>query len=730
MDYSAANKLFFEESRENVTKVETCLLFLEDNPQDQETINELFRAVHTIKGSSGMFGYEDIMHFTHVFETIYDCVRHNEVEVSDDLISVSLEANDHVTSLLDFFEKEGNESKITDELAKAGEKILVKLNHFNKESASVDKENAGEEKNISENEKIDEIKDRVENKYWHISIRFFESTFKDGFDPFSFLNYLLKEGEIISLLTIKDNIPDIDNYDPENCYLGFEIVYDTELDKTAIADVFEFVEDDCSLKILPPRSSLDHYIALINNVEESKDLIGEILVQSGALTEAELAMALEKQAEHKEEQVPIGEIIVDERMTRPKLVETAVNKQKENRQKSESKKRSMRIDVTKIDHLIRFVGELVIASANLKQLSEKKENRDFEEVSNSISRLVEEIRERTMNVRMVQIGETFATFKRVVRDLSRSMNKDVDLEISGGETELDKNLVELIQDPIMHLVRNSIDHGFESKEERVALGKPESGKIGLNAYYESGSVVIEVSDDGRGLNREKILEKALANGIIEEGVELSDKAVWDLIFAPGFSTAQEVSSVSGRGVGMDVVKNNVESLRGMIDIETEAGEGTIIRMHLPLTLAIIDGFLIKVEEMHYIVPLEMVVECIDITEEINLDRKAGDFFSVRGEIIPFVTLSELFKTNKNSEEKYEGDSIIIVKYARKSAGLLVDQLLGKFQAVIKPLGKLFKNLNWISGATILGDGSVALILDIPRLINHVQETKAKDMVKK
>lgn len=745
MDHNAANKLFFEESRENMKKVESCLLHLEDNPEDKDSINELFRNVHTIKGSSGMFGFDVIMQFTHAFETLLDKVRHDEISISDKIISVSLDANDHIELLFDFYEK--NYGELPEEITTQGNELLKEINVLSGETSleHEEVENIEDDKEVDENEKQqpiacdeenepEELNEKVENKYWHISLRFHENVFVNALDPFSFISFLSGEGKIISIVTIKEVIPEAEFFDPEKCYLAFEIVFDTKLDKTGIADIFEFVADDCELKILPPHSEIKHYKSLINELREPIELIGEILLQSGVLTKNELdtAITIQKRKEavlEEGEKAPLlGEILIDEKMIEPAVVDAAIKKQKENRVIVEKKKRSMRIDVLKIDHLIRFVGELVIATANLKQISEKENNREIEDASNSISRLVEEIRDSTMSIRMVPIGETFSSFKRTVRDLSKAMNKKVDLEIFGGDTELDKTLVEKIQDPIMHLVRNSIDHGLENENERIVKGKPTAGKVVLNAYYESGSVVIEVTDDGKGLNRDKIISKAIENDLIESGDNLSDKAVWDLIFAPGFSTAQEVSNVSGRGVGMDVVKSNVESLRGMIDVETIENKGTVFRMHLPLTLAIIDGFLIKVNNMHYIIPLEMVVECIDIESEIDLDRKAGDFFSLRGEIIPFIALSELFYEQDRSKND---ESIIVVKYARKSAGLVVNRLIGKFQAVIKPLGKLFKNLKWISGATILGNGSVALILDIPRLIKHVQDTKMKgEVIKK
>lgn len=743
MDTNSVNKMFFDESRDNISKIENSLLHLENEPKDNDMINELFRNVHTIKGSSGMFGFDNIMEFTHTFETLLDKVRHDEILITDEIISESLKANDYISKMLDLAE---NNEKVTNNFIKDGNQITTKLQQL---SSSINEETtSAESKQLEGDEELVEINSEgvaatpqnVKNIYWHISLRFHENVFQYGLDPFAFIAHLENDGQIISIVPITENIPNAENYDAEKCYLGFEIVYDTKMDKNSIANIFEFVIDDCDIIILPPQSDIAYYMNLINNLKEPIELMGEILVAAGALTQNELNQAIKIQNKLKEEYVDgedvplIGDIIVEEKMVQPSVIDAVIKKQQEIKKVVEKKNRSMRIDVAKIDQMIRSVGELVIATAGLKQLSSEKNYSSLDEVSNSISRLVEDIRDNTMSVRMIPIGETFNSFKRTVRDLSKSVNKTVDLEIYGGDTELDKTLIEKIQDPIMHLVRNSIDHGIENSDERIAMGKPANGKIVLNAYYESGSVAIEVNDDGKGLNREKILEKAYEKGLISGETELSDKAVWDLIFSPGFSTAKEISNVSGRGVGMDVVRSNVESLRGIIDVDTQENVGTTFRMNLPLTLAIIDGFLIDVGGMNYIVPLEMVVECLEITEEIKLERKAGNFFSIRGEVTPFINLKDFFSCSDNDSDSdiniSNVDNIIIVKYAKKTAGLIVDQLLGKFQAVIKPLGKLFDNLKWISGATILGNGSVAMILDVPRLIQHVQNNKVKIGVEK
>jgi two-component system chemotaxis sensor kinase CheA len=336
------------------------------------------------------------------------------------------------------------------------------------------------------------------------------------------------------------------------------------------------------------------------------------------------------------------------------------------------------------------------------------------EASSAISRLVEEVRDSALRLRMVQIGEVFTRFQRVVRDVSKELGKEIELRIQGEDTELDKSVVDKIGDPLMHLVRNAMDHGIEASEQRLARGKPARGQVGLNAYHESGSIVIEISDDGGGLNRQKIRDKAVARGLIAANAEMSDNELCRLIFEPGFSTADQVSSISGRGVGMDVVRRNIEALRGTVDIESREGEGSLIRIRLPLTLAIIDGFLMGVGGSAYVVPLEMVEECIEQSHE-NTGR---DFINLRGEVLPCIRLRNFFDISGDAGRR---ENVVVVRYGGQKAGLIVDELMGEFQTVIKPLGRLFKHLRGVAGSTILGGGDVALILDVQALIGLAAE---------
>ena len=392
------------------------------------------------------------------------------------------------------------------------------------------------------------------------------------------------------------------------------------------------------------------------------------------------------------------------------------------KEKRTEETRFVRVRADKLDKLIDLIGELVIASSGAQlaaqlttQLSTPQEqSARFNEAALRIHDLVEQARDGALGLRMAPIGETFSRFQRVVRDVSKQIGKEVELEISGGDTELDKSMVETIADPLMHLVRNSLDHGLETPQDRLAAGKPARGRLGLHAYHESGSVFIEVSDDGRGLNRERIFAKAVERGLTSPDAMLDDEAVYQLIFLPGFSTAETVTSLSGRGVGMDVVKRNVEALRGTIKVASQPGQGATIQIRLPLTLAIIDGFLTSVGNVSYVLPLELVAECLAVPAECGNDsEQVAGYFDLRGEVLPYLDLGRFYR---HEPPKNGRRSLVLVRDGASRVGLVVDRLHGEHQTVIKPLGAVFQHIQGLAGSTILGSGEVALILDVPALL--------------
>jgi len=555
----------------------------------------------------------------------------------------------------------------------------------------------------------------VHADHWHISFRLGPDVLKNGMDPMSFIRYLATKGQIIGMETLSDALPEADLMNPENCYLGFEIAFQSHVDKQTIEQVFEFVRDDCSLMILPPHSLVSDCVFLIEQQQGDLTRLGEMLVRCGTLTPQELEAAIHAQSNSPT--VPIGAILVQQGSVQPEVIHAALNKQKQLKDVGASESRSIRVDADKLDQLINLVGELIIAGASVNLIAQRAQIGELQESSSKLSMLVKDVRDSALQLRMVKIGATFSRFQRVVHDVSRELGKDIALLIDGEDTELDKTVVEKIGDPLMHLVRNAMDHGIESPEVRKAQGKPEQGTLKLNAFHDSGAIVITVSDDGAGLKRERILAKAVERGLMAAGQHMSDAEVYALIFEPGFSTAEQVTNLSGRGVGLDVVKRNINALHGTVEISSEEGVGTTVSVRLPLTLAIIDGFLIEVGRSVFVIPLDMIDECVSYTAE-----PGHDFTNLRGQVLPFIRLRELFGIQGAPAR---GENIVVLKHGDLKAGLVVDTLLGEFQTVIKPLGQMFNQLTCISGSTILGSGDVALILDVPALVKRCTGSETK-----
>ena len=712
--------VFIQEAREQLTEMEKGLMALQQqhgvSAPDAETINAIFRAAHTIKGGSGVVEIRVIERFTHSAENVLDQVRNGAIQLNAAMIGDLLAAADHLGALLDAVEQ--GESGEDPALAANGQAIAARLDGHLGKGASV------ATSATPAVGAVDTTSDALESSgggnvgadTWHISLRFGRNVLKNGMEPVAFLRYLLSLGEIAHITTLFDDMPVAAEMDAECCYLGFEINFRSHASKEQIERVFEFVRDECDLQILPPHSKLADYLQLIEDLPEESLRIGEILVKSGALTQEELDAALRQQtsgatpgtAEDPPQVASIGSILVEQGVIQPELVEAAAVKQKQVGEKKAAEARLIRVHADKLDQLIDLVGELVIAGASAHLIARKSGQTTLVEATSVLSRLVEDIRDSALQLRMVQIGETFTRFHRVVRDVSRENGKDIELAISGADTELDKSVVEKIGDPLMHLVRNAIDHGIESAEVRAARGKPAQGRLELNAYHDSGSIVIEVVDDGGGLPKDKILKKAIDQGIAQAGDTLSDDEIVNLIFQPGFSTADKITNLSGRGVGMDVVRKNIQALRGRVDVQSEQGEGSRFTIRLPLTLAIIDGFLVSAGNASYVIPLDMVVECL----ELNAGSADRDYLNLRGEVLPFIRLRQLFEVEGEAPKR---ENVVVVRSAHQKAGIVVDHLLGEFQTVIKPLGTLFRNLRGISGSTILGSGDVALILDVPTL---------------
>ena len=679
-----------EEATELLAELETSLLELEENPQDNDLINRVFRAMHTIKGSGAMFGFDDIARFTHEVETVFDQVRNGKIHVTRQLLDLTLQARDQISTML---EASAGGPPADDA---NGERIIAALKELlppPEKPVSVAKE-----------DKQAEPAGEVCQLTYRIRFRPLPEILMGGTNPLALLNELKELGscEITAHL---DAIPTLDNLTAEHCYIYWDILLTTIRGEEAIRDVFIFVEDDCELKI----DLVDNTCSPDSDAEYKK--LGDILVERGDLSPVEMQKILSMQKR-------FGELLVEQGIVPASKVESAIKEQQKVKQVRQERTAttaaaaeatlSVRVPAERLDHLVNLVGELVTVQANLSQLASTRNDNQIITVAEEVERLISELRDTTLNMRMLPIGSTFSKFKRLVRDLSAELGKEIELETSGADTELDKTVIEKLNDPLVHLIRNSIDHGIEMPEERKAAGKPSRGIVHLGAVHSGDSVLVTIRDDGAGLNRERIRNKAMERGLITATTELSDKEIYNLIFAPGFSTAQKVTGVSGRGVGMDVVKRAIEALRGTIDVDSTSGKGSIITLRIPLTLAIIETLLVRIDHNFFVIPLSMVEECVELTRADIQAAHGRHLAHVRGELTPYINLRQEFAIDGNRPDI---EQIVIITVDNRRIGFVVDDVVGEHQTVIKSLGKLYRNLHGISGATILGDGTVALILD-------------------
>ena len=688
IDMAQFHQVFFEESFEGLDIMESGLLNMDPGGVDPEEINSIFRAAHSIKGGGGTFGFNHISSFTHVMETLLDEMRDGRRQVSSDASNALLRSVDVLREMLTATsEGEDHDVERADLQQKELENILS-----GQAVVSAEEDTAAP----------DQDKAVVQILGWHIVFRPLPHMLRTGNDPLRIIRELEELGE----LKVEGDIsalPSLDEFEPEDSYLSWNIHLHGDIPQASIDDIFAWVDDDCELAVMP-------------------------IVDEAAVAAAE-AQAISAQNE-AEKQDPAAEA------AQPQLAPKPVDKRKgDDRRKTDQRKAtpaaasSIRVDINKIDTLINMVGELVITQSMLSMLGDENEGESTadkaERMRDGLSQLerhTRELQESVMQIRMLPISFTFSRFPRLVHDLSTKMGKKIELKMSGENTEVDKTVIEKIGDPLVHLVRNSLDHGLEMPDERVAAGKSETGTVQLNAFHKGGNIVIEIRDDGRGLNRERILSKAIENGLVPEDHGLSDKQIYELIFMPGFSTADVVSDVSGRGVGMDVVRRNINELGGGIEIESTPGEGSAIIIRLPLTLAILDGQSVVVGNETYIVPLVSIVESIQVThEQINRVVGRGETFKLRDEYLPVVRLHEVFDVADPKAKELDEGLLVVVEGEGRNCGLFVDDLLGQQQVVIKSLEANYGKVNGISGATILGDGSVALILDIQGLMRLARE---------
>jgi two-component system chemotaxis sensor kinase CheA len=677
VDLSQFIPSFLEESFEGLELMESSLLDLEQG--DDETINSIFRAAHSIKGGAGTFGFNNVTEFTHLVETLLDEMRDGRRNIKQDDVELLLDSVDCMRLLIESIrdETECDTSKIIETSA-----LLEK-------TLAADGIEVSDPLTINDSEVVDSKADDLAT--WQIKFIPEHHLVQTGNDPLLLFNALADLGEV-TLVACAKELPALNDIDAEEIYLTWNLTLQSGASEDDIKEVFEWVEDECELIIT------------------KEDVISSDLLPSEILN-------LESSTETSSLEEP--DVILPA-PTNEKPVETSTTNSDKPSSKAKNDLGSIRVGVDKVDSLINLVGELVITQSMLSELGNDFDLSKVERLNSGLEQLLQntkELQESVMRIRMLPISFAFNRFPRLVHDLSKKTGKEVELILKGEQTELDKTVMEQIGDPLVHLVRNAVDHGIESAEVRLANGKPQKGTIMLNAYHQGGSIVIEINDDGGGIDREAVFNKALEKGIVDENTVLTDAQTFDLLFEPGFSTAKEVSDISGRGVGMDVVKKNIQSLGGRIQVESERGKGSTFRVNLPLTLAILDGQLVQVGTETYIIPLITIVESLQPQKEL-INRVSGDMvlYRLREDNVPVIPVYQLFNIPCEFEN-IENSLLVVVEADGQKVGLMVDDLLAQQQVVIKSLNDNYQQVEGVSGATILGDGSVAMILDVPGIIS-------------
>lgn len=644
-------QIFRVEAQELLEQIEQGLLDLVHNPGDKELVATVFRALHTLKGSGAMFGFEALADFTHHCETAFDLVRKGEVPATRELVAAVLNAMDHMRALA-----EGRAAA-----AAEGEVLLEALERVVGAGAAAS--GAGSTSVIAAGSEGD-----LSLTTWHLRFTLAADVLVNGTRPLPMLDELRALGKS-RIDVIVDNIPPLDELVPNLCYLGWDVVLTTDQPRSVIEDVFMFVMDDMTLQI-------------------------EALAAPSAARPAIASQAAPEAAPTAVSQAPERAVAGgDGKVLRPDAL--------------------VRVPAMRLDELMDRVGELVIAQSRLKQIAGASIDMNLRSVAEEIEHLASELRDSMMSVRMVPVAQLFGRFRRLIHDLARETAKEIELVTEGEATELDKTVIERLADPLIHLIRNAADHGLEMPQDRRAAGKPAKGRITLSARQAGAEVVITVRDDGRGMNRDRVRSKAEENGLVAPGAVLSDQELLQMIFHPGFSTAAAVTNLSGRGVGMDVVKRTIEGLRGTLELSSPPGEGSTVVLRIPLTLAIIDGLLVRVGAERYVIPLSAVEECLELSAAQDQRSRGRSLLTIREQLVPFVRLHDMFKTGMQPD-RYQ--KIVVISSGAERVGLVVDQILGDHQTVIKPLSSFHSEVGSFSGATILGDGSVALILDVGALV--------------
>jgi len=660
---------FVEESNDNVHDLEEALLLLEKDTENKEIIERIFRAMHTLKGGGAMFGFNQLSEFTHHLETVFDLVRNNKLAITEDIISLTFESIDHIKHMLEVGDVDEK-----DELATQATFIhRVQRISNSEDKSTIQKELKTEDTGVKS----------YGSRTFLIHIKPNEEILRNGTNQFYLLEDLHAMGQA-EVVAFSEKVPPLAQFSPIKSYCHWQVLLNTKESINDIKDVFIFVEDECEISI----SELGEG----NLLEDTK--IKSLVVEASKL------------------QKPLD---------KTQLIQIATSSNGE--PKKEAKKKvqlkehkisSIRVNSTKIDELVNLVSELVTIQAQLNLFAENDGNPAVLALAENIQKLSRQLRDNAFEISLIPLQSELMRFQRLVRDLSKELGKEIDFVIEGGDIELDKNIIEHLTDPLLHIIRNSVDHGIEMPDERIKSGKSPKGTILFKAFYSGASVIVELTDDGKGINHEFIKEKAISKGLIDDKTELSRKEIFELVFLSGFSTKEEVTDVSGRGVGMDVVKKKIGEIRGEVSLDSEMGKGTTLTLELPMTLSIIDGLLVKVSNNQYVIPIANI-EKIFALDNISFGNTFNHVVNIENEQYSFIDLRESFETdapNKGTEQ------LILVKYEDRRVGLLVDQVIGEYQTVVKPMGRFLKKQENISGASIMGDGTIAMVIDTNRLIHN------------
>lgn len=693
---------FVEEAQDNVAAIEEALFELEKSPDDKEIVERLFRSMHTIKGSGAMFGFNDLSHFTHNLETLYDCVRNDTVKVNKDIISLTFESLDYIRQLLDV-----GEGTLTDpDDIQRQKDYIAKITKYFPE---------GQQLTLSSAEKaalaakqaagVAAPQPKVEEKgpkNYLVTFAPFESLLNNGTNPLFMLDDLTALGKYKSV-AFTGAVPQLDKFDPLNLYVKWQVILSTDQDVNEIKDVFIFVEDECKMDIaeLPGGD-------IVGNAEKLEPIIAKAIESQTELKADDFAVFKEAPKPEPKQEAGTTQAAAKSASPAPKT--------------QENKIASIRVSADKIDDLVNAVSELVTMQAQLNLLAERQENQYLIAIAEQMEKITRQLRENSFSISLIPLQGELVQFQRLVRDLCNKLGKQIEFVVEGGEIELDKTIIDHLKDPLLHIIRNSGDHGIEMPEERIAKGKNPVGTVLLKAFYSGSSVIVQVSDDGKGMDPDKIFKKAVEKGLVNPNAHLSKKEILNLIFASGFSTAEKVSDVSGRGVGMDVVKSKIAEIRGEVTVDAEVGKGTTITMELPLTLSIIDGLLTRIGGEQFVFPFTNVERILQPEEVKMSDSGMGDFFTYNGDQLVSIDLNKIFNGRPT---EFANSKMLIVGQGDKRVGMVVDAVLGEFQIVVKPLGRFLRSVDMISGASVMGDGSLSLIIDPGRLVNYFNQSRLR-----